>query len=612
MPLRDDLLNPISGDNPSGENLRYAPVYDKIKEARREEDDAPQGEWQRERKVADWPLVIKLAGEALATKSKDLQLAAWLTEAMLRREGFAGFNPCLALMRGLIDNFWDTLYPEVEDGDVELRATPVEWISTKFDDLIRQVPIVRGGHSFLKYKESRVVGYEQDAASDENKAETRRQAIADGKLTADEFDKALESTSLDAISGLLSDIDGCLENIDGLGETCESHFGEFAPTFGRLKETIEEVRAAVNTFYRKKGGGEAVGAEPVETEMETPADSGWGETPVETAAATAPVRARTARRVTSTEPTDLEDAAGRLAAVAKFLRAQDAASPAPYLMLRGFRWGELRAGGSTPDAALLEAPSTETRRALRQLSLDGEWQQALEVAEEAMAEPCGRAWLDLQRYTVRALTELGYPAIADAIRSELRTLLQDLPGLTGMVLMDDTPVGNPETQTWLKDEVQTASAAAPMAYYEPPASSWDSAPSPEGGTGEESVEAPPDAFQLALEAAEQGRFQEGVGILTRELAHEASGRARFQRQLQISQLCIANGREAVALPILEQLVAQIDKHGLEDWEPPDVVARALTLLCACLGRVDRPPEQRQKIYERLCRLSPLQALATAH
>ena len=37
MPLRDDLLNPIPGDNPSGESLRYAPVFDKIKEARREE-----------------------------------------------------------------------------------------------------------------------------------------------------------------------------------------------------------------------------------------------------------------------------------------------------------------------------------------------------------------------------------------------------------------------------------------------------------------------------------------------------------------------------------------------------------------------------------------------
>lgn len=92
MPLRNDVLQPVAGANPAGASLRYDPVYDKIKEARRQDDDAPQGDWARARKVADWPQVIKLAGDALATKSKDLQLAAWLTEALLRQEGLAGLQ----------------------------------------------------------------------------------------------------------------------------------------------------------------------------------------------------------------------------------------------------------------------------------------------------------------------------------------------------------------------------------------------------------------------------------------------------------------------------------------------------------------------------------------
>src|SRR5437868_1722791 len=92
MPLRDELLNPIPGANPAGESLRYAPIYDKIKEARRNEDEAPQGDWQRERKVADWPQTIKLITEALGKKSKDLQLAAWLTEAWLWRDGVSGLR----------------------------------------------------------------------------------------------------------------------------------------------------------------------------------------------------------------------------------------------------------------------------------------------------------------------------------------------------------------------------------------------------------------------------------------------------------------------------------------------------------------------------------------
>ena len=89
MPLREDILAPIAGDNPSGIDLRYDTkllIFDKIREARRKDDELAQGDWQTERKTANYPLVIKLAQDTLATVSKDLQLAAWLTEALLVTE----------------------------------------------------------------------------------------------------------------------------------------------------------------------------------------------------------------------------------------------------------------------------------------------------------------------------------------------------------------------------------------------------------------------------------------------------------------------------------------------------------------------------------------------
>ena len=43
-----------------------------------------------ERKVADPGAVVKLAQEAIATQSKDLQLAAWLSESLVKTRGFAG------------------------------------------------------------------------------------------------------------------------------------------------------------------------------------------------------------------------------------------------------------------------------------------------------------------------------------------------------------------------------------------------------------------------------------------------------------------------------------------------------------------------------------------
>ena len=85
MPLREDILVAIPGENPSGADLRYDTkllVLDKLKEARRQDDDAEQGAWQSERKTANWPLTLKLAQETLATTSKNLQVAAYLTEAL--------------------------------------------------------------------------------------------------------------------------------------------------------------------------------------------------------------------------------------------------------------------------------------------------------------------------------------------------------------------------------------------------------------------------------------------------------------------------------------------------------------------------------------------------
>ena len=143
MPLREDLLTPIPGDNPSGAYLYYAPIYDKIKEARRHEDDTgPSGVWARERKAADWNLVIKLAGEALATQSKDIQLAVWLAEAYFKKEGFLLLRDSFILLRQLVETFWDTIYPLVEEGDAEFRATPLSWLGN-FDLQIRMAQIGR-------------------------------------------------------------------------------------------------------------------------------------------------------------------------------------------------------------------------------------------------------------------------------------------------------------------------------------------------------------------------------------------------------------------------------------------------------------------------------------
>src|SRR5579862_1831926 len=245
MPLRNDLLNPISADKPAGENLRYAPVYDNIKEARREDDDAPQGEWKYERKVADWPLIIKLTSEALATKTKDLQLCAWLAEAMLRKEGVAGLREVIELIRSYIETFWDGLYPELEDGDAEYRAAPLQWIGDRLEMPVKQSALTRSRLNWFQYKESRKVGSEESADTDE-KRQARLDAIAEGKIPQEQFDKDFDASPKTFYVDLLAAFDGAIESLAVLGQLCDEKFGDARPSFATLNRVLEEVRQTVN------------------------------------------------------------------------------------------------------------------------------------------------------------------------------------------------------------------------------------------------------------------------------------------------------------------------------------------------------------------------------
>jgi type VI secretion system protein ImpA len=596
MSLRDDLLTPIPGDNPGGANLRYNPVYDKIKEARREDDDAPQGEWAHERKTADWKQVIKLAGEALAAKSKDLQLAAWLTEAMLRAEGFAGLLAGLKLCQGLIENFWANLYPELEDGDAEFRAAPLDWIGSRFDQPVRMVPLTRKGYDWFQFKQSRAVGYEADAAGNEAKLEARTQAIADGKVTAEDFDAAFSTTPKAFYTESKQNLDDCLVAVESLAGVCEPKFGDATPGFRGLRTALEEVRSTVTGLLQKKRELEP-DEEPV-AEASAAADES-GDTA--SAESNLPGAALARRKAISEEPADKDDAFARVAMVAKYLRREDPYSPAPYLMLRGLRWGELRAGGDSPSLELLAPPPTQVRQELKKLSVEGNWAELIEAVENAMATACGRAWLDLQRYAVKALDEYGYPRIAAGIRSELRALVTDLPQLPQWTLADDTPTANAETQGWLKGVI------APPETVD----GFQSLPSVEGrpAAAEPGESAPPDPFQLAMESARSGDVQQAIEILSREIARQRSGRARFERKIQLAQICMSTGHEAIAYPILNEMSDEIQYRKLEEWEASEVVAHPLVLLFRCMNQLDGDAEAKRKLYARICRLDPVQALS---
>jgi len=262
MPLRDDLLNALPGDRPGGVDLRYDPVYDKIKEARREDDDAPQGEWATERKTADWPQVIKLASEALATKSKDLQLAMWLTEANLKLHGFAGLRDGLRLVRELMARFWDAgLYPVMEDGP-EDRTGPFEWLDEKVTDSILAIPITRRSgegqdYSLGDLRDARLVGSEkqcEDANGDVDPQKKRQfnAALATGRISLDMFKAAVRETKRASFEEVFAEFEETAEEFKELEKSVEDRFGDAAPNMSTLRAALKDLRQELTSILEEK------------------------------------------------------------------------------------------------------------------------------------------------------------------------------------------------------------------------------------------------------------------------------------------------------------------------------------------------------------------------
>jgi type VI secretion system ImpA family protein len=262
--LRDEILLPIPGENPSGSDLRYDNkllIFDQIREARRQDDELDQGAWQTERKVANWPLVITLAQNALATVSKDLQLAAYLSEALLQTDGFAGLRQGLDLTCKLITQYWDTIYPANEDGDFELRAAPLNWFGLTLDFPIRSIAIVTAGYSEIAYQESRLVGYEDQMKTDKDR-KNRNDRIKAGKLAPEDFDKAVAETPKSFYLQTEKDLDACLELVSNLETYCDEKFESDAPSFSKLKTALEDVRHVVHLLREKRREPEPVEAAP--------------------------------------------------------------------------------------------------------------------------------------------------------------------------------------------------------------------------------------------------------------------------------------------------------------------------------------------------------------
>jgi type VI secretion system protein ImpA len=329
------LLESIPGDNPAGESLQYVGTHDEIREARRAEEDLEQGDWKRDLKLADWRQVLSLATDALATRTKDLQICAWLAEALVKLHGLSGLRDGLKLMRGLHETFWDNLYPEIDEEDLDARANALSLMDRQTAIAIKEVRLTNSttapNFSYLQYEDSKQYDIPEDFSSLEPEQRERIEALKalvteENKLTTDDWAKAKKSTKRAFFEETKALIDECWAEYQSLDSIMDEKFGRQTPGLGELKKALDAIRSLIDNVVKEKRI-----SEPYPHELEQREASRGGDEIDDSGNATAPSNSIKAR----------QEALRRLGEVADYFRRNEPQSPVSYLVQRAIKWGEM-------------------------------------------------------------------------------------------------------------------------------------------------------------------------------------------------------------------------------------------------------------------------------
>lgn len=360
----DPILAPISKDNPAGISLRYEGIYDKIREARREEDPhLPQGVWQRSIKRSNFKEVEKLCINTLTKESKDFQVMAWLIEAWFELYKLKGFIKGFDLCAQLCSRYWDNAYPSIYDNDIEYRLSPFHWLNEKFSQKIFLIPFAepttdtKRTFSYRDWKDA----LERERLLQKIQGNETSQESMDRPILQ-EVQDAINHTSNNFYISLKSDLLSAISKIEGL----ENFLLQKTPladiSLYQLKKNLKTIQTSVMQILAQQEEGHTSEEPDINISHETTPSShtleeAFLESPKplsftedslhyfdhkETLDTTSPLIK--SNNLPTLNPQQLkittrEEAYVLLKIVMDFLMKTEPHSPAPYLIRRAISWG---------------------------------------------------------------------------------------------------------------------------------------------------------------------------------------------------------------------------------------------------------------------------------
>lgn len=333
IPL-ESLLQPISEDNGVGDDIREdsspTSLYYSIKDAR---NSARASERQNmfdgnNTEAGDyWRKILELAPEILQNNAKDLEIASWYTEALIRQYGFSGLRDGFKLIHGLIEQYWDNLYPLPDEDGIETRVASLSGLNGEGSDgvliaPIRNVEITQGNEpgpfSFWKYQQAMDV---EKILDEEAKAEK----AAKLGFSNEDVERAVSESSETFFVDINDDVTEAIATYRQISALLDEHCGiNDSPPSSNIINILEDCLGTIKHIGKYKI--------PAEGSSEDGEQNAEGETTSVATGAVAQASGPVASRA---------DAFKKLTEISEFFRKTEPHSPISYILERAVKWGDM-------------------------------------------------------------------------------------------------------------------------------------------------------------------------------------------------------------------------------------------------------------------------------
>ena len=327
----ETILAPISSEAPSGVDVRtdFSPTsnYFRLRDARAEAraaERAAETAADSDAGAQEWRTVKTLAIKILNEQAKDLEVAAWLTESLVRSNGLAGLAAGAEIIGGLAERYWDVLYPMPDEDGIVTRVAPVTGLNGEGGDgtlsqPLFKLPLFKDGNG----EKVMLFQYEQSAeltTLDPKRMEARLRA---GVVPYDQMQAAARANPPGNFVALRRDLLAAQAAWRAMGLLLDEKAGADSPPTRRIADTLEQIKRVVDRY----APAEAAAAEEADAAAEAgPAEEAPG------AAGPAGPKKRLATR---------EDALAMLSEIADWFRKNEPQSPLAYTIDDAIRRGRL-------------------------------------------------------------------------------------------------------------------------------------------------------------------------------------------------------------------------------------------------------------------------------